>query len=365
MAAAGTSVPRVALSMLTLVRGGMGGSETYARELSARLATSDRVDATAFVPEAAAGFSAPLPERTVPGLDGRGSTVQRLSTLAAASLKARSIHASWADRDVIHYPFTVPVPPAPRGTPWIQTLHDVQHLDLPELFSRTELAFRRRFYDAPARKADLVITMSEFCRGQIVEHLGIDPDKVVVGHLGVDVSQYTPYDGERKPFVLYPARGWAHKNHARLVAAMELVRQRHPELTLVLTGGALDGLGPLPDWVDRKGLVSLEDLHELYRSASVMAFPSLYEGFGLPPLEAMASGCPVAAADSGSLPEVVGEAAVLFDPRDVESIAAGILAALERGSDYYEAGLERAASFTWERCADVHIEAYERVARQR
>lgn len=362
MAVPRTPVPRVALSMLTLVRGGMGGSETYARELTAQLAGSDRVDAVAYVPEAAAGFSGALPERVVPGLDGRGSTLQRISTLASASLKAGNIRSMWADHNVVHYPFTVAVPSPPKGVPLVQTLFDVQHLDLPELFTRVELAFRSRYYEGVAKRADLVITISEFAREQIVSHLGIDPDRVVVAPLGVDASQYVPFKGERKPFVLYPARGWAHKNHTRLVAAMELVRQRHPELTLVLTGGALDQLGELPSWVDRRGLVSLDELHELYRSASLVAFPSLYEGFGLPPLEAMASGCPVAAADSGSLPEVVGDAAVLFDARDVESIASGILTALERGGDFYEAGLAQAASFTWERCAEVHIEAYERAA---
>src|SRR5690606_1579153 len=107
MSAPGVSVPRVALSMLALVRGGMGGSETYARELTAHLAGSPRVDATAYVTEQAAGFSAPLPERTVPGLDGRGSSLQRISTLASATLRAGSIRSLWADADVVHYPFTV------------------------------------------------------------------------------------------------------------------------------------------------------------------------------------------------------------------------------------------------------------------
>ncbi|MDH6181701.1 glycosyltransferase involved in cell wall biosynthesis [Microbacteriaceae bacterium SG_E_30_P1] len=365
MSAPAVPVPRVAIPMLTLVRGGMGGSETYARELVSRLAANDRVDAVAVVPDAAAGFSAPLPEVAVPGLDGGGSTAQRLSTLASAMLKGRGIRRSWGDRTVVHYPFTVPAPRPPKGTPWIVTLHDVQHLDLPHLFSRSELAFRRRFYDTPAREADLVITVSEFCRSRIVEQLRIDPDRVVVAHLGVDVSEFVPFAGEREPFVLFPARGWPHKNHARLVEAMQIVRERHPDLTLVLTGGALDQLGELPEWVDRRGLVSLDELRELYRTASLVAFPSLYEGFGLPPLEAMASGCPVAVAHSGSLPEVVGDAAVLFDPHSVDAIAEGILEALNRGNAGFEAGLARAASFTWDRCVERHVEAYERAIETR
>lgn len=349
--------------MLTLVRGGMGGSETYARELIAQLAESERVSAYSLVPDAAAGFSGDLPERVVPSLNGGASTLNRIATLAAATLRGRSIRAQMADADVVHYPFTVAVPAPPKSAGFVQTLFDVQHLDLPELFSRTELAFRRRYYEGVAERADAVITISEFAREQILHHLSIAPERVHVAPLGVNAGDFEPWSGERKPFVLYPARGWAHKNHARLIEAMAIVRQSHPDFTLVLTGGALDGLGELPEWVDRKGLVSLEELRSLYRSASVMAFPSLYEGFGLPPLEAMASGCPVAAADSGSLPEVCGDAAVLFDARDVESIAAGILAAIDHGADFYDAGLAQARSFTWQRCADVHLDVYEAAAR--
>lgn len=358
-----TAVPRVALSMLTFVPGGMGGSETYARELASRLATSSRVDAVAVVAEGAIGAMGPIAERPVSGITARATTAGRIETIVRGTLGARRIRELLADRDIVHYPFTVPVPSAPRGAAVVQTLFDVQHLDLPELFSRAELAFRRRFYEGAAARADVVITISEFARERILHHLPrLDPDRVIVAPMGVDTGHYSPHRGEREPFVLYPARGWPHKNHARLVEAMALVRRTRPELRLVLTGGALDGLGALPEWVDRKGLVSADELARLYRTAGVVAFPSLYEGFGIPPLEAMASGAPVAVAAAGSLPEVVGDAAVLFDPRDPESIAAGILTALDRGADFYEAGLERAASFTWDRCVDVHLDVYERVA---
>jgi glycosyltransferase involved in cell wall biosynthesis len=354
--------PRVALSMLTLVQGGMGGSETYARELIAQLTDTERVDAFALVPPAATGFSGAMPERVVSRLNGGASTLNRISTLASASLRGRAIRRLMADADVVHYPFTVAVPAPTKSRGFVQTLFDVQHLDLPELFSAAELSFRRRYYEGAARRAAAVITISEFARERILHHLSIEPSRVHVAPLGVNAEDFEPFAGQRRPFVLYPARGWAHKNHTRLVQAMELVRAEHPEFTLVLTGGALDTLGELPDWVDRRGLVSVQELRDLYRSAAVMAFPSLYEGFGLPPLEAMASGCPVAAADSGSLPEVVGDAAQMFDARDVGSIAEGILAAIDHGSDLYETGLAQARRFTWRRCADVHLDVYEQVA---
>ena len=101
-----------------------------------------------------------------------------------------------------------------------------------------------------------------------------------------------------------------------------------------------------------------QELVSLYRRAAAVVFPSLYEGFGLPPLEALACGCPVASSDRGSLPEVLGAAAVLFDPEDPAAIAAGVSEALERASELGARGIERAAAFTWEATARAHDEVY-------
>lgn len=355
------TAPDVALSMLTLVPGAMGGSETYARELTRQLATTDEVAATAYLPANAAGFSAGIPEVVLPLRTGP-STSERLRAVAAASLRARRLAPGLRDARIVHYPFTIPVPRPGRGQAFVQTLLDVQHLDLPHLFGRAELAFRRRYYEGAARRADVVITISEFARTRMIELLGIPGERIRVAHLGVDADAYTPHLGAREEFVLYPARGWKHKNHARLIEAMRLVRAERPELRLVLTGGGLDSLGELPDWVEVRGLVSGDELRELYRSAAVLAFPSLYEGFGLPPLEAMASGCPVAATDAGSVPEVCGDAAVLFDAEDPNAIASGILDALARSNELARRGLEQVRAFTWERCRDAHLDVYRSVA---
>lgn len=348
--------------MLTLVPGGMGGSETYARELTRQLATAEGVRATAYIPAGAAGFSQGIDERIVARVRGGGSTVERLRAVASATLFARGIRREMAGARVVHFPFTVPVPRPARGQAFVQTLLDVQHLDLPQLFSRPELAYRRRFYEGAARRADAVITISEFAKQRMVDLLGLAPEKIHVAHLAVDPAEFVSNPGPRDNFVLYPARGWPHKNHARLIEAMTAVRARIPDMRLVLTGGSLDGLGTLPDWVDRKGLVSYDELKSLYRSAAVLAFPSLYEGFGLPPLEAMASGCPVAASNAGSIPEVCGDAAVLFDALNVESIASGILAAIDRRVELTSTGAFQVQNFTWERCRDVHLAVYRSVA---
>lgn len=356
----------VAVSMLSLVPGGMGGSETYARELLTGLAADPRVDATAWVSRAGAELAGLGPTRVVAGVAGGPSTRERVSTLLSARRHRREVLAGWAAADVVHFPVTAPVPwPARRGPAWVQSLLDTQHLDLPELFSPAERLYRRRYYEHAARTADRVVTISDFARDQIVAHLGIDPARITVAPLGVDVTAFTPYHGPREEFVLYPARGWAHKNHRRLVEAMTLVRRTHPDLRLVLTGGGLETLGPLPEWVDVRGLVPLAELRDLLRRASALVFPSLYEGFGLPPLEAMASGCPVAASDAGSLPEVCGDAAVLFDARDPEAIAAGVERALADADALSAGGPAQAARFTWRRCVDAHVDAYRAAAEAR
>ena len=353
------------LNLLTLVPGGMGGTETYARELITRLGSAPDVTISTLVPRSAEGFTPDgVREIVVRGVSGGPSTRERLATVVQATVRRRSILKELDGHNLVHLPFTAEIPQLPRSTRVIQTLHDVQHLDLPHLFSKAELAYRRWSYERSARHADLVITISEFSRVQIMKHLGVPAERITVIPLGVDSSSFVPSLEPREDFVLYPARGWPHKNHRRLVEAMHIVRDSSPETRPVLTGGALDSLGAPPAWADVRGRVSLEQLKHLYRTASVMAFPSLYEGFGLPPLEAMASGCPVAASTAGSLPEICGDAAELFDPTDPADIARAILDARGNAPALQNLGLKRVEEFTWDRCAAGHVNAYLDVASQ-
>jgi glycosyltransferase involved in cell wall biosynthesis len=158
--------------------------------------------------------------------------------------------------------------------------------------------------------------------------------------------------------LLYPARAWPHKNHPRLFDAFALLRRNLPDLRLVLTNYD----GPTPDGVESRGRVSQDALAELYRTAAALVFPSLYEGFGQPPLEAMACGCPVACSNVASLPEVVGDAARLFDPTSPEEIAAAVEDVLRDPEPWIQAGLARAADFTWDACARAHEAVYRELA---
>lgn len=353
--------PPVAMSLFTLFPGGHGGGETYAKEVARRLAVDERVDARIHLPANAAGWNGGAAEVVEPSVRSAFATVPRLRGILSL-LARRRLGDVFGRARVVHYILTLPVPFSGRGRKRIVSVADAQHLDLPAMFSRAELLFRSFAYDRAARRADAVVVISEFTKQRLVAHLGLDPDRVHVAHLGVDTVQFSPADVPRERFVLYPARKWPHKNHDRLLEAFALVRKTHPDLRLVLTGASAADFDGLPDYVEVRGGVSLDELTDLYRRAAAVAFPSLYEGFGLPPLEAMATGCPVAASNAGSLPEICGDAAVMFDANDPASIAAGTLEALARADELSQRGPARAAEFTWERCVTVHVELYRALA---
>jgi glycosyltransferase involved in cell wall biosynthesis len=345
----------IGVVLLTLVPGELGGAETYARELVAALARRRALDLVAFTPPVARGAGGGLPERVVERYGEARTLRERFVATTRALVRPGPLRAEMTGIDAAHYPLAIAAPPLP--VPYAVTIHDLQHLDLPGFFSRAERLWRRLTHERSARRAQAVIVPSEFVRRNVVTHLGIPPERVRAIAHGVDHERFRPGGDEREPFLLYPARPWPHKNHARLFEAFALLRRERPELELVLTGGGHDERD-LPPGVRWAGLVSPDELASLYRRAACLVFPSLYEGFGVPPLEAMASGCPVACARAASLPEVVGEAGVLFDPLDPAAIAAGVREALERAGELRARGLEHAARFTWEATAAAHEEVY-------
>jgi glycosyltransferase involved in cell wall biosynthesis len=215
------------------------------------------------------------------------------------------------------------------------------------MFPRAERAFRSVFWHRSLRRAARVIAISEFVRDRAVAALGLDAARIRVVPQGLDHDRLRPGTAAREPFLLYPARRWKHKNHERLLEAFALVRRERPELRLVLTGGG-DFSGLRAEGVEARGHVDAAALASLMQRASALVFPSLYEGFGLPPLEAMACGCPVACSNAAALPEVVGDAARLFDPREPRAIADAVLDVLAHPAPWVDRGLARAARFSWE-----------------
>ncbi|HEV3480414.1 MAG TPA: glycosyltransferase family 1 protein [Gaiellaceae bacterium] len=349
----------IGISLLTLVPGVVGGSETYARELVRALERVGQLDYRVFKP----AIVDDLPGETVRSYRAARSMPGRVAAMARATAVPRRLKRELElDRlDAIHFPLTVMLPRVERP-PAAVSLLDIQHVFFPEFFSRAELVYRWVVYGWSLRRARKIIAISRHVKETLVERMDIEPERVEVIHLGLDHELFRPEGEAKRPFLLYPANPWPHKNHERLFEAFRRVRQARPELRLVLTGTGLEKLGAVPTGVELRGRVGREELAGLYRAASALVFPSLYEGFGQPPLEAMASGTPVACSRAGSLPEVCGDAALYFDPLSTEEIAEAILTVLDRPDRLIERGLARAASFTWDETARRHDEVYRALA---
>jgi glycosyltransferase involved in cell wall biosynthesis len=347
---------RVGISLLTLIPGVSGGSENYARELVRALGRVGTNEYRVFLPTIAPDVEG-LPAEVVGEYRASRTTAGRMRAMSAATLRPGPIRRRFAAADAIHFPLTVMVPPV-RTPPAVTTVLDVQHELLPEFFSRAERLYRRRVYGWTVRNSRLIVTISHHAAGTIVERLGVPGERVRPIHFGIDHQRFTPGQEARREFLLYPALAWPHKNHPRLFEVFSILRSREPGLELVLTGYD----GPTPDGVRSLGRVSPAELVDLYRSAAALVFPSLYEGFGQPPLEAMACGCPVACSNAASLPEVVGDAARLFDPTSTEEMVAAVEEVLGNPDTWRRRGLERAASFTWEATARAHDAVYAELA---
>lgn len=238
------------------------------------------------------------------------------------------------------------------------TIHDLVPHHHPEWCTpRTVAMHRRKDADAAAR-CDVVFTNSRYTAEDAAATLGIQPERLVVAHPGL-APGFAP-DGGRSsfggPYLLGVGTLEPRKNLARLVEAWRLRGREH---RLVLAGGAGWGDEAGPDDADviLCGYVADRELPGLYRGADVFVYPSLYEGFGMPVVEAMASGTPVVASEHPSLDEACGDAAVRVDPLDAGAIAAGIGEALERRHELARLGLAHAASFSWRRTGRTMLTA--------
>jgi glycosyltransferase involved in cell wall biosynthesis len=264
----------------------------------------------------------------------------------------------------------------------VVTIHDASVLDHPEWFSRKFAMWYQFLLPRLARQAAHILTVSEFSRRRLSETLALDPERISVVPRPIS-WRFRPVESatiERvlkrltlpHNYLLSLGTLEPRKNITRLLDAWSLLLEQKavPEdVHLVVIGGKNVlfqdvSLTTLPDKVSFTGYVSDEDLPALYAGALAFAYPSLYEGFGSPPLEAMACGTPVVTSYSTAIPEVVGDAALLVDPLDVESIAHGIALSLENScrETLRKAGLERAKHFSWDNSAQLVWSTLTRVA---
>ncbi|HPB30296.1 MAG TPA: glycosyltransferase family 1 protein [Candidatus Sumerlaeota bacterium] len=279
--------------------------------------------------------------------------------------------------------------PVRKVCPYVLTLHDMFFFRNPGRTSRLRALYWTSVIRATWREADVILTGSEFARGEILRYLPVPPERIRVIPHGVDDKFFEPAPAAiRKEmrdalgitglYILFAGRLDPDKNPEGLIRAFHLLVEsgKAGDRSLVIAGARDYQSGRLPQLARILGLeervlftgyVEERHLPALYQEADVFCYPSRNEGFGLPPLEAMASGVPVVAGDSSSLPEVVGKAGILADPDDPRAIAQGIAEALEpgRGSEMREAGRARARTFTWERSAALHLDAYHEALNRR
>jgi glycosyltransferase involved in cell wall biosynthesis len=288
--------------------------------------------------------------------------------------------------DVYHAPHYVLPPAVPCRS--VVTIHDTIHLNFPQyLPNRGAYAYARALMWTAAKKSDRILTVSESSKRDIIHYFGVAPDKVVVVYNAIDERFGTEPQPEEiarvrerfqldHGFVLYVGNIKPHKNLVRLIEAFDgLRREGFDDLKLLIIGDEISKWSALRRAVHSHklhkhvrflGFQSDDTLASLYRLAAVFVFPSLYEGFGLPPLEAMASGTPVVTSNLSSLPEVVGDAAVLVDPYDAVDIKDGIKRVLTDPAlreDLRRKGLQRAREFSWERSVARTREIYVEAAR--
>ncbi len=244
--------------------------------------------------------------------------------------------------------------PTRAGVPTVLTVHDLAILRAPEAFPRWHRLYGRAGLRRVLRAADAIVSVSEFSRAETSELAGVPPERIRVIPHGVD-SVFTP-DGPRADgdYVLAVGTLEPRKNLARAVEAA-----REAGVALRVVGARGWGGVEVDGWV---GEIPDAELAALYRGARCVLYPSLYEGFGLPVLEAMACGTPVVTSVATAMEEVAGGAAILVDPLDVAAIAQGIHEAAERRDELVTVGLARAGELTWERAADSVVELWSELA---
>jgi glycosyltransferase involved in cell wall biosynthesis len=273
--------------------------------------------------------------------------------------------------------------PRPVPRPTVMTLVDIQEVFYPEFFSADDRYTRQLHFPGSTRMADRVITISEFSRRTILEHHRLRPERVVAVHLCAD-ERYARSEAVARPpampvparFLFYPANPWKHKNHEVLLRALRLLRdERHRRLDLVLSGFGQDDRSTIMSLAERHGVrdqvhplgyLAVEEMAYLYRHADMLVFPSLFEGFGIPIVEAMTVGCPVVASNVTSLPEIGEDAAEYFDPTSPGAAATAIERVIddEQWRETLRArGLRRASAFSAAAVANGHLAVFQEAAR--
>lgn len=350
-----------------------GGISRYAYELATQLASTYRQDVAVIAPLYVNQYLINAPAM----LDVRGVAVPQLpktgKIYATVNWLISKLMLRKFNPDVVHETYYSVSKASPKGAKVVLTVYDMIHERFSDYFVKSDHTSRKKA--AAVARADHVICISAQTKQDLIEILGVDPLKISVVHLGFTLTSQDKSVKAIKPlrpFLLYVGSRGGYKNFEGLLKAYAASASLKSDFDLVcFGGGALNNdekalIQQLGVSNDRVSQVSGNDalLAGYYQAASAFVYPSLYEGFGIPPLEAMSFDCPVVCSNVSSIPEVVGNAGEMFDPCDIDSIRAAIERVVS-DSQLREVlvtrGRERIKLFSWERCAQETLDVYRKV----
>lgn len=345
-----------------------GGISRYICSLAQQLNTHQDVEAKIFAPLHINAYADSLPSSLaygvkVPRIRNTGRIVH-----AASQLLSR-VAISRFKPQIVHETYFSSLSSTPKNARCVITVHDMIHERFSSAFPSNDptTEWKRK----SIKRADHVICVSENTKQDLLEFIDISPEKISVVHHGL--NQLTVSTVEKiavtSPYLLYVGDRFGYKNFDGLLRAFASSSWLRNNLRIVCFGGGrlqinelalMKSLGLTLQQVEQVG-GSDEQLAAFYKHAAAFIYPSLYEGFGIPPLEAMSLNCPVICSDASSIPEVVGDAAEYFDPKGIDSITVaieGVLQSNEKRNNIIAKGVERCEKFTWSRCANETLAVY-------
>ena len=376
---------RIGIVALNFKPGQIGGVETYFRTLLEQLQQNDaRNEYIVFLPEGLRGcIQITNAKFRVIEMKISRNAVGKLiynygftEKLGYYSKQARQIDGLCCD--LLHFPIQF-MSPLDVKTPSIVSCMDIQHEYFPQFFTTQQLFVRRMIYKPSLVRAKHVITISDFVKNAVWEKYRVAKKQMTTVHLCFSENLFNGYESAQTHFTklpsayfYYPAATWPHKNHKRLLHAFSEVLKKYSDVSLVLSGISVQKKSFLEQMVVELdlvgkvqvlGYIKYSEILRIYKNAVALVFPSLYEGFGLPVIEAMHAGCPVLCSGTTALPEIAGKAAMYFDPLDVDDIAGKLLHILDspiKRKKLITEGKKNAARFSGSKLARETIAVYEK-----